>query len=222
MSQIPAGRERWVVTLPSALLIAAFLAAGTVSCGTLDPAGATADTPAPAVVPSVTPDVTGPSADPVMQAPTPARLQGLTLSTGDLVPAFDPTVTEYTATALGSLFPVDVTATADVTSSIVVNGAAVKTGAPASIALAPRQDLVVAVDSSSGASRSYTVHYLPAGLPQYSVTKTDPAKAGTESILLTPGSGWLLVTNRDGNPLYYRNVASRMQATARSRRISTT
>jgi hypothetical protein len=75
-----------------------------------------------------------------------ATLQGLALSTGNLVPAFDPTVTEYTMTAVGSLFPIDVTARADARLHLTINGQDAATGVPLSLTLRPLEDVVVSVE----------------------------------------------------------------------------
>jgi Arylsulfotransferase (ASST)/Cadherin-like beta sandwich domain len=140
-----------------------------------------------------------------------AALQGLALSTGNLVPAFDPRVTDYTITALGSLFPIEVTALADPKLHLTINSHDAAAGAPFSLTLRPREDVVVSVESSAGEKRTYTVHYLPPSLPSYTVAKLNPALMGSEKIFLTPwpdtDNGWLLVVNRDGDPLYYRSIA---------------
>lgn len=136
-----------------------------------------------------------------------AVLGGLAVSTGDLVPAFDPATTEYTLSANTSLFPLDVTATADPALAVTVQSAKATAGVATTLQLAPRQDLVVTVASGS-ASKTYTVHYLPPDFPAYTVSTIDPAKAGTERILLTPDDRWLLVVNRAGDPLYYRFLGS--------------
>jgi len=136
-----------------------------------------------------------------------AALQGLALSTGSLVPAFDPRVTDYTITALGSLFPIEVTALADPKLHLTINRHDAAAGAPFSLTLRPREDVVVSVESSAGEKRAYTVHYLPPTLPSYTVAKLNQALMGGENIFLTPwpdtDNGWLLVVNRDGDPLYY-------------------
>jgi hypothetical protein len=140
-----------------------------------------------------------------------AALQGLTLSTGSLVPAFDSRITDYTITALGSLFPIEVTALADPKLQLRINGHDAAAGAPFSLTLQPREDVVVRVASSAGETRTYTVHYLPPTLPSYTVTKLNPALMGSEKIFLTPWpdteNGWLLLVNREGDPLYYRSIA---------------
>jgi arylsulfate sulfotransferase len=140
-----------------------------------------------------------------------ATLQGLALSTGNLVPPFDPTVTDYTMTSLTSLFPIEVTARADPTLHLTINGHEAATGVPCSLTLRPREDVVVSVASSIGEQRTYTVHYLPPTLPSYTVAKLNPALMGNENIFLTPlptpenpENAWLLVVNREGDPLYYR------------------
>jgi hypothetical protein len=137
----------------------------------------------------------------------PAALGGLTLSTGALVPAFDASVTDYSASSLTTLFPVDVTATAPDGVTLAVNGHAAASGIPTSLSLQPRQDVVLDVTSPSGESRRYTIHALPPTLPAFTVATLDPLRAGPENVLLTPDEQWLMVTSREGDPLYYKSLA---------------
>ncbi len=56
--------------------------------------------------------------------------------------------------------------------------------------------------TSGETTLTYKVNYVPTDMPTYTVTKT--AQAGNEDILLAPGFTYLLVIDRDGNPLWYR------------------
>ena len=136
-----------------------------------------------------------------------AALRSLTVSSGALVPAFDPSVSEYEITSLNALFPVEVTAaTVASAASIAVDGVPATSGEPVSLRLSPRQDLVVTTRAPDGDARTYTVHYVPASMPAYEVW-SDPARAGSEAILLTPNGSMLLMVDRSGAPLYYRSFA---------------
>lgn len=161
---------------------------------------------------SATSDATSPSVSESNETPSSsvevdAVLQDLSVSIGDLVPAFEPTTTEYTLTANTSLVPIDVRSRADSTLAVTVNGVGSTNDVPATVTLSPRQDLVVSVRSSGGAVKTYTVHYLPATLPAYSVAALDTTKAGDEVLFLTPANQWLLAVDRAGEPLYYRSLA---------------
>jgi hypothetical protein len=80
-----------------------------IGCGQGDPANPspTTEPAAPAEAPAPAPAATQPA--PLPAPSTDATLRALHLSSGDLVPAFDPKVTEYTSTELGSHDPIDVT-----------------------------------------------------------------------------------------------------------------
>lgn len=133
-------------------------------------------------------------------------LSGLSLSSGALVPAFDPTVTDYTATSLTSLVPVQVTATtASASASIAIDGMAATSGVPATLTLAPRQDIVVTVRGSDDVKRDYVIHYVPPDLPNWSVWSD--GRGGSEKVLLTPANKYLLAVDRGGAPVYYRSFA---------------
>jgi hypothetical protein len=137
------------------------------------------------------------SAAPPVDATT-ATLASLTVSTGSLVPAFDPTVTDYTMTSLNGRYPVSVTATAsDPSAALLVHGAPAQSGVASTFTLEPCEDFTVVV-----AGTTYTVHYAPPDLPPYTVTNSPGA--GTEDVLLTANGTYLLVTDRSGLPLYYR------------------
>jgi arylsulfate sulfotransferase len=135
-------------------------------------------------------------------APGSSPLQSLMVSSGSLQPAFDPDVTDYTVTSLNSLFPITVTATAtDPRATLSVHGTRVESGVPLSFTLKPREDFGVLVQSS-GAPRTYTVHYVPSDLAAYTVSRSPGA--GAEYVLLNPNFKYLLMVDRTGAPLYYR------------------
>jgi hypothetical protein len=141
--------------------------------------------------------------------PGPGTLQALTVSTGTLRPVFDPDVTDYDVTSLNSLYPLQVTATTtDSAATVTVLGAAAKSGAAMTLTLQPKQDIAVTVQAVGGATRTYTVHYVPSDLPPYSVWTT--STAGTEPLLFSTVSGavptgnYLFMVDRAGMPLYYR------------------
>jgi hypothetical protein len=146
-------------------------------------------------------DPDGSSADASSEDAAPAPLLSLKVSSGELVPPFDPDVTDYSLTSLNSLYPIEVTATAgDPHATLLVHGGQAWSAVPVSFQLQPGEDFDVVVGT-----RTYTVHYAPSDLPAYTVTTT-PA-AGTEDVLLTPSAKYLLIVDRAGRPLYYRTFA---------------
>jgi len=131
-----------------------------------------------------------------------ATLVSLTVSTGTLVPPFDPAVTDYEVTSLDAVYPIEVTATAsDPGAALLIHHAPASSGVPASFQLQPGEDFTVALGA-----RTYTVHYLPHDLPAYTVSISPGA--GTEDILLTPSSRYQAIVARNGDLLYYRTFPS--------------
>jgi hypothetical protein len=132
-------------------------------------------------------------------------LLSLSVSTGSLVPAFDPVVTDYAMTSLNSVYPIQVTATAsDPQAPLLIHNAAAQSGVAATFKLAAGEDFTVSLASGP----VYTVHYLPPDWPAFTVA-TGPdggPEAGTEDVLMTTLS-YQLIADRSGAPLYYRTFA---------------
>ncbi len=146
---------------------------------------------------------------PADSAGAPSVVLSLLVSTGSLVPAFDPKLTDYAMTSLNSIYPIQVTATAsDPSAPLVIHGAPAQSGVPSTFKLAAGEDFTVGLSSGP----VYTVHYLPPNWPAYTVT-TGPdggadggPVAGTEDVLMTTLS-YQLIVDRSGAPLYYRTFA---------------
>ncbi|MDH4081326.1 MAG: cadherin-like beta sandwich domain-containing protein [Nitrospira sp.] len=131
------------VTAVGKLLLSGCLLLGLVSCGSEDGA------PLPPIV------------------NTPASLTALTLSSGQLNPAFDPMVTSYSTMFIGTnnllLTPIAPDQT------ITVNGAAVASGSPsAPISLPPGTTTIpITVTSSTGQTKTYTIEAHQLGQEAY-------------------------------------------------------
>jgi hypothetical protein len=135
-----------------------------------------------------------------------AALSALSISTGTLRPAFDPGWTDYDMTSLNSLYPITVTAAAaDPAATLTIHGSPAQSGAASTFQLQPKEDFTVVVSSPTAGPTTYTIRYVPADLPAYTV-KSYPG-AGTENVLLTPNSSYLLMVDRSGAPVYYRTFA---------------
>ena len=189
------------------MIVSAGLSA--LACSSSDPVAAQPSSSPPAVVvPVADAGMDDGSADGgsvgVKAVVPPAALDGLSISTGVLSPAFSPTVLDYTISSLNSLVPIDVTMSAADGLALTINGKAAVSTAPSSLQLKPREDITLTVASTSGESKTYTVHYVPPTLPAYTVTNSSPSLAGSELVLLTPQLGWLLIVDRTGAPLYYQ------------------
>jgi hypothetical protein len=147
-------------------------ASGSIATGDAGPdASAPMDAP-PFADDDAAPTEAPPSPDDAAPAEAP-HLSALSLDTGSLSPAFSPTVGDYYASSLNSLFPVSVLASTDTGNALVtVNGRPATSGIPFSIVVAPREDTVVRVSDSSGLTRVYTVHYVPPGLPGFTIASS--------------------------------------------------
>jgi hypothetical protein len=133
-------------------------------------------------------------------APVPP-LVSLTVSSGQLVPAFDPAVTLYAVTSLNALYPIEVTATTrDPSTPLLVQGKPALSAVPTSFKLKPGEDISIVAGGTT-----YAITYTPPDMPAYTVTTT-PA-AGTEDVLLTANAQYLLIVDRSGAPLYYRTFS---------------
>ncbi|QPD05926.1 MAG: Integrin alpha beta-propellor repeat protein [Candidatus Nitrospira kreftii] len=121
----------------SRLLVSGFLLLGLASCGNDE--GAT-------VSPTTPPTVN-----------TPASLAALTLSSGQLNPTFDPTVTSYSTMFIGTTTLTLTPIAPDQT--ITVNGATVASGSPsAPITLSPGTSIIpITVTSTTGQTKTYTI-----------------------------------------------------------------
>jgi hypothetical protein len=136
-----------------------------------------------------------------------ALLSGLTVSTGSLVPSFDPNVFDYQLTSLNSLFPVSVTATAcNCAAGLSIRGTPATSGVPASFTLGAGETFTVVAQGAGGGSVTYSLHYTPASLPAYTVATADPDEVGSEPILLSLANFAFLV-DRSGALIYYRDFS---------------
>ncbi len=108
----------------------------------------------------------------------------ITVSTGDLVPAFSPNITDYEVTSLTTLIPVAITVTGQDTT---INGVVAKSGVAQSLTLTTLDDATVipinAVDAT-GAPVTFKIHTVPAIRPEYNVTTNASPTPG--HILVAP------------------------------------
>ncbi|TEB07095.1 Cadherin-like beta sandwich domain protein [Pelotomaculum schinkii] len=109
-----------------------------------------------------------------------ANLSGLTLSTGTLVPVFDPDVTGYTADVASGVGSVGVTpVSADSHATVTVNGTPVTGGSALSVALSTGNNTVsIVVTAENGTAKTYTV-IVNRAAPAVTYTVTYHANGGT-------------------------------------------
>jgi arylsulfate sulfotransferase len=136
----------------------------------------------------------------------PPLLEALTISSGELSPAFSSDTFEYSVSSLNSIFPISVTATAP-GNRILINGRPALSGEALWLTLQPREDLSVVVLGAEGVSRTVVIHALPAELPSFTIFRDVDTAGGEEDVLLTPNESALLRVDRSGAPVYYRQFA---------------
>jgi len=140
----------------------------------------------------------------------PGPVTDITVSSGDLVPAFSATTYNYELTSLTTLFPVDITVSGQ---NVTINGAQAQDGVPLSTQIASLDDattITINATDGNGAPVTYNIHSLPAAAPKYDVTTLASPTPG--HILLTPtqlvgsvlgGPTFLYVIDETGKLLYY-------------------
>jgi hypothetical protein len=145
-------------------------------------------------------------------SPTPP-VTNITISIGDLVPAFSPTITDYEVTSLTTMFPIDVTVTGQNTS---IDGVAATNNVPLSMTVPSLDDATaITVDAldANGAPITYTIHSVPAVRAQYNVTTNNAPTPG--HILIAPsqiaigqvtGSSFLYILDETGTLLFYKRI----------------
>lgn len=152
----------------------------------------------------------------------PLPVTGITVSTGDLVPAFSPNITSYEVTSLTTLVPVTFTVTGQ---DVTIGDVPAKNGVPTDVAI-PSLDDATTVDihakHSDGTPITYTIHTAPAVRPRYDVTTSSAPVPG--QIFLTPfqlvnatgGPTFLYILDETGRLLFYRQTT---QGTADFERV---
>jgi hypothetical protein len=119
-----------------------------------------------------------------------ANLNGLTLSSGPLSPAFSSATTSYSADVPNSMTSVDITPTvADSTATIKVDSANATSGSPSSVTLSPGPNTIaVTVTAQDGTVKTYTVTVTVASVPD----TTPPVTTAGYSEIYAPGNstGW--------------------------------
>ncbi len=137
----------------------------------------------------------------------------ITVSTGSLVPAFSPNVTDYEVTSMTTMFPISITVTGQDTT---IGGAAAKDGVPVSLTLPSLDDATtVAIDATDATGKpvTYTIHSVPAVRAEYNITNLNSPTPG--HILIAPsqianmnvsGSAFLYILDETGTLLFYKRM----------------
>ncbi len=149
-------------------------------------------------------------ATPAGCVPTNGAAFALSVSSGDLRPAFSPDVHDYELTSFTTLAPVSVTVCgrdATVDGHVVANGTSYVLPSPS---IAPTAQMSVAF-AGAGDAGTYTVHFAPADLPAYSVMVDNPDNG---HVFLSPTSWtlplqpYLMVVGTNGALEYYNRIGA--------------
>jgi hypothetical protein len=123
-----------------------------------------------------------------------------------LGPAFDPDTLRYVAYPTLPAEELTVTAVAAEGLTLDIAHAAAESGIPLTLPdIRPDTTFDVTVTNSEGASRSYSVVYVPTSFPELRVTVREPG-AATDPLYVSPnfgGSRYVIKFNNDGVPLFY-------------------
>lgn len=133
------------------------------------------------------------------------------ISTGEIYPAFDPSVKDYRITSLNTLNLIDIIIdNFDSKKVIYINDQKVITKTT-SIKLNPGDDIVIKSYNENAEALIYTVHYMPEDMPNINViTKNNPSDG---YILINqfhlsnnnPNlTNYIAILNNDGFPVYYK------------------
>lgn len=138
-------------------------------------------------------------------------ISALHVSTGELYPAFNPTVKDYYITSLNTLNLIDITIdNYDSQKVIYINNQKVLSNTT-SIQLQPGEDIVIKSYNENAEALVYTVHYMPLDMPVINViTKNNPSDG---YILINQfhlsatdpnPTNYIAILNNDGFPVYYK------------------
>lgn len=141
-------------------------------------------------------------------------LSGISVSSGDLVPAFDPQITDYELTSLSAIVPVGIT---PVGQDVTIDGAPAARDKAYVTTLSSLDDarvIAIVAHDAQGAPITYRIHTLPNDRPRFTVT-VGPAPAAGRIYLspfqinVTPnfsGAGWLYMLDEKGALVFLRKL----------------
>ena len=140
-------------------------------------------------------------------------LTSLAVSSGALVPAFDPATTDYELDSLSTLVPLTITPAQDVT----IDGTPVRKGQAWSRTLTSLDDatvIAVTAKDAAGAPVTYRIHALPSDRPRF--TTTVGAAPARGRVYLSPfrvdvtpnfsSAGWLYMLDELGRFVFYKKL----------------
>lgn len=151
-------------------------------------------------------------------APPPGPITNITVSTGDLVPAFSPTVFEYEVTSLTTLVPVDITVSGQ---DVTIDGDPAQDGVAHATQIASLDDtttIKIQGTNAQGAPVTYNIRTAPQTRARYDVTTLNNPVPG--QILVTPeqlvgaagGPTFLYILDETGKLEYYKLITPGLAA----------
>lgn len=143
------------------------------------------------------------------------KLSSITISTGDIYPAFNPALKDYYITSLNTLNTIQITLNDySPTKNIHINNVKVLNKIT-NLKLAPGEDIVIKSGYSTESLETYTIHYLPADMPKINlITKNNPSDGYIlislfELSQTNPKNySYIAMLNNDGFPVYYKKINS--------------
>jgi hypothetical protein len=143
------------------------------------------------------------------------NLSDLKISSGELIPVFNPLITEYSVSSLNSLRPIIISATAEKKRAKIIINDSVENGKPFIVNALNRTDKIkIQVTAPNGSVKEYTIAVLPKDFPFLSAEVfKDAFKANLylssfsfEKPEVQPNGRYILIYNEKGQPVYYKKM----------------
>lgn len=144
-------------------------------------------------------------------------IKSMSVSTGDLVPKFDKSITNYYVTSLNTLQNIEIYfENFNLTTPIYVNGTIVE-NQKSTLKLENGQDIVVSTLDDNGKGINYTIHYLPEDIPEANVIINNNPTDGYIFISYIDFSleagltdyTYIAILNNEGFPVYYKKIPNK-------------
>lgn len=144
-------------------------------------------------------------------------IASLSISTGDLVPEFDKSITDYYVTSLNTIQNIEVSfENFNKRTPIYVNGIIVE-NQKSELKLENGQDIVVSTIDDDGKDINYTIHYLPEDIPEANVIISNSPTDGYIFISYIDFSldaglteyTYIAILNNEGFPVYYKKIPNK-------------
>lgn len=140
-------------------------------------------------------------------------ISNIMISTGDLIPEFDKSITDYYITSLNTLNDIEISIdNLNNSNPIYINGNLSETST-SKIKLINGQDIVISTFDDNGENINYTIHYLPEDLPKANLIINNNPREGLIFVNLIDFSitqrqdfTYIAILNNEGFPVYYKKL----------------